>query len=389
MNNNPKVAIIYHYIAHYRYPVFQELMARQDIDFTIISGEKSEFNIKKVDTGLASVPLSEGGLRWHFLKNAWFRNIILWQKGLVSMVSKGHYDGYIFLGNPYHISTWLASGIARLKGKKVYYWMHGVYTEKPGLIDYIKMYLFYKIPNGFFLYGNRAASILEKRGVKKKAHIHVIYNSLDYKLSLGIRKEFLLDDTLNFRKRYFNDMETPVVVCIGRLVKGKKMDYLIEAQRMLKEKYGKSFFNLLIIGNGAEMEPLKDISERNGLSDHIHFFGDCYDEKINGYLLMNSDLCITPGEIGLTAIHALTYGTPVISHDEMNIQAPEAEAITVKETGDLFQYENIEDLAAVIEQWLLRYPVKNKTLVEKCYKVVDDYYNPEYQAKVISRVFRG
>jgi glycosyltransferase involved in cell wall biosynthesis len=387
MDNKPKVAIIYHYIAHYRYPIFQELMTSKDIDFTIFSGEASEINIKKVDKNIAHIPVSDGGLRWEFFKNNWFKNIILWQTGLVNMVRKGNHDGYIFLGNPYHISTWLAAGIARLKGKRVYYWMHGVYTEKPALIDYIKMYVFYKIPHGFFLYGNRAASVLEKRRVKKQEHIHVIYNSLDYKLSKSIRKPFQHAAILSFREKYFNAPDVPVVVCIGRLIKEKKIDYLLAAQKILKEKYNTPFFNVLLIGSGAEMEHLKNIAAQNGLSAHVYFYGDSYDEQVNGHLLGNSDLCITPGEIGLTAIHALSYGTPVISHNELNIQAPEAESIIVKETGDLFEYENIEDLAKVIEEWLLKHPIKNEDLVNKCYKVVDDFYNPGYQAKVINKVF--
>ena len=40
-----------------------------------------------------------------------------------------------------------------------------------------------------------------------------------------------------------------------------------------------------------------------------------------------SDLTVSPGNIGLTAIHSLSYGTPVCSHSNFNNQMPESEAI--------------------------------------------------------------
>ena len=57
------------------------------------------------------------------------------------------------------------------------------------------------------------------------------------------------------------------------------------------------------------------------------------------------------GNIGLTAIHSLSFGTPVASHDNFENQMPEVEAIIDGENGFLFEENNSNDLIDKIEQW--------------------------------------
>ena len=77
----------------------------------------------------------------------------------------------------------------------------------------------------------------------------------------------------------------------------------------------------------------------------------CFDEKINAELIYNADLCVAPGNIGLTAMHVLMFGCPAISHNNFKWQMPEFESIIPGHTGDFFEYDNVEDLARSISQW--------------------------------------
>jgi glycosyltransferase involved in cell wall biosynthesis len=382
-----KSAIIYHYFASYRQPVFTKLMESKKIQFSLYSGILSDIEIKKIDPDISLKKIDDGGLRWFFLKNKWFlKNKLLWQSGLITLMSKGDYDSVIFLGSPYHISTWFAAIVARFRKKKVFYWMHGVYKDKITFIDYFKLFVFYKIADGFFLYGRRAYNILNWHKVKPQENIHIIYNSLDYEKSLEFRKMITEVDIYDYRVKYFNDKNTPIVVFIGRLNSVKRLDMIIEAQNYLRLKYNKNFFNTLIIGDGEEKQKLEKLVDQYDLSKKVSFLGAIYDEEINSQALMYADLCITPGEIGLTAIHSLAYGTPVISHDNLNIQMPEIESINKGVNGDLYKYNSLEDLANVIENWLLAKPIKDQSLVNDCYKIIDDYYNPDYQLKIFESV---
>ncbi|WP_192085426.1 glycosyltransferase family 4 protein [Algoriphagus sp. Y33] len=382
-----QTAIIYHYFASYRLPIFLELMQSKKVEFTLYSGVDSEIPIKRIDSNLSSLPIEKGGLRWKFLKNHWLVNKkFLWQSGLISIALKSDFDSYIFLGSPYFITTWLAVAIVRLRGKKAYFWMHGVYKDKPTKVDWLKLNIFYKMATGFFLYGNRALSILRKHKVKPDFRMHVIYNSLDYEKSLKLRKLVDEKELKDYRLSYFSSADIPIVVFIGRLNFVKRIDMLIDAQYFLKRRDGKLPFNILLIGEGEEKSTLVEQSKELGLDENVKFLGAIYDEEINANALLYADLCVTPGEVGLTAMHAMSYGVPVISHNNLDVQMPEVEAIQNGVTGNLFEYGSVENLSETICCWLAKYPVKTKEIMEACFSVIDTHYNPYYQKSVIESV---
>ena len=45
---------------------------------------------------------------------------------------------------------------------------------------------------------------------------------------------------------------------------------------------------------------------------------------------------VSPGNTGLNAVHALSYGTPVATHNNFNKQMPEAAVVEDQITGFLF-----------------------------------------------------
>ncbi|RYY32534.1 MAG: glycosyltransferase, partial [Sphingobacteriaceae bacterium] len=288
--------------------------------------------------------------------------------------------------NPYHLSTWFGALIARLRGKKVYYWMHGIYSDRLSAVDYIKI-LFYKIAHGYFLYGNRAFRRLAELKVKPSHDMHVIYNSLDYDQSVNLRKSISTLEIQTFRGNYFKNTNLPVAMFIGRVNIIKRIDLVIEAQRLLLDKGIP--FNFLVVGDGEERKNSEELASKLGVSDYVSFYGASYDEAVNSYLIAASDLCVTPGEVGLTAIHAMSYGTPVVSHDNFNVQMPEVEAIKPGKTGDFFTQDNAKSLADIIEQWFKEHPYKTEELKNDCYKIVDDFFNPNYQADKLREVLAG
>src|SRR5690606_30962790 len=122
-----KIAVVYHYLAHYRLPIFQELMKSQEVEYTLISAKDSGTDIKTVNPNLAKINTEEGGLRWIFVINKWIlSNKFLWQQNLLRILKSERFDSVIFLGNPYYISTWAAIIYLKLKRNKIYLWTHGV-----------------------------------------------------------------------------------------------------------------------------------------------------------------------------------------------------------------------------------------------------------------------
>ena len=96
---------------------------------------------------------------------------------------------------------------------------------------------------------------------------------------------------------------------------------------------------------GETKEDLETLTRNLGLEDSVWFFGPCYDEQELGDMIYNADLCISPGNVGLTAMHTMVFGTPVLTHNDYPHQMPEFEAIQDEKTGTFFKAGDSASLA--------------------------------------------
>lgn len=158
---------------------------------------------------------------------------------------------------------------------------------------------------------------------------------------------------------------------------------LVDAVAELKTK-GENY-NLVFVGNGLEGENLKARVKRLGLTDEVWFYGACYDEKTNAELIYNADLCVAPGNVGLTAMHTMVFGTPVISHNDFKWQMPEFEAIKPGVTGDFFERNSVQSLTCIISKWFTEKKDKRDEVRQACYKEIDTNWNPYYQMDIIKK----
>ena len=85
----------------------------------------------------------------------------------------------------------------------------------------------------------------------------------------------------------------------------------------------------------------------------ILFYGKTYNESELSKLIYSSDLMVSPGNTGLNAVHALSYGTPVGTHNNFNNQMPEAAIIEDKITGFFFNEDDIDDLSLKMDLMVL------------------------------------
>jgi glycosyltransferase involved in cell wall biosynthesis len=352
-------------------------------NYTIISDSNTQDGIKGIDISLATTPISSGGLRWLFVKNKWFKSKFLWQSGLYTTLVKGEYEKVIFLGNIHYLSTWLAIIHLKLNNKKVIFWTHGVTSNEKGVKWFVRK-LFYNLGDSVLLYGHNAKKTMIDNGFPK-GKLNVIYNSLDYNKQLLYRKQITNEVITTTKSNLFRNPDLPYVVFVGRLTPQKQLEMLVEAVKIC---FNNSLqFNTLFVGKGESKDTLEALTKKYKLENYVNFYGPCYDEKELSKLIGSADLCVSPGEVGLTAMTSLGYGTPVLSHDDFNNQMPEYEAIMPGINGELFERGNIEDLACKIESWL-KYAsnVTRKDIQNNCFLIIDDKYNPKNQVTIIDRV---
>lgn len=366
-----KVLIVYHYIALYREAVFDVLIKDNDVDFYIASDLESNNDIKLISE--TSPILGKKHIR---LKNIWITKSVLWQRGLINQVVFGGYDGIIFLGDPYFLSTWVSLLLSRVLGIKSYVWTHGFLHRSHKTIELLKKN-FYRLATGVLLYGNEAKSDLIIAGFPRN-RLFVINNSLDYPKQKKIRDAQTDEDISKTRNSLFNQPDLLQLVFIGRLTIQKKLDMLLKAVKQLNSREQK--VNLLLIGDGESRKHLEDFVEELGVQDNVNFYGSCHDEEKIASLLCSSDLCVAPGEIGLTAMHCLGYGVPVITHNNRFKQMPEYEAIIDGKTGFLFEYDSITSL---IEKIYYFKDVSIANVRQKCIDIIEEFYTPDAQARLI------
>lgn len=366
-----KLCQIYNGASAYRESIYRLLDETFDTDWVF---GKSLGDIKLMDTNI---------LRGHVEKvdniSIW-GNKAYWQKGVLKYIFRP-YTHYIILGDERCLSTWIFLFLSLFfPKKKIYFWSHGQYGKEGFLKTKIERF-FWSFVDGAFLYGNYAKKIMTKNGFKTDT-FSVVHNSLSYDKQLEIRKSRLQSEI--FIEHFGSS--NPVIIFIGRLTKVKRLDLLLNAIALLREK-GRNF-NLALIGSGEELINLRQMVERLHIENQVWFYGACYDEMTNAELVYNSDLCVAPGNVGLTAMHTMMFGCPVITHNDFPWQMPEFEAIKAGETGDFFERNNVESLAATISKWFAEKKDKREEVRQACYKEIDTNWNPYYQMEVIMNVFK-
>ena len=303
-----------------------------------------------------------------------------WQRGALRLLFRD-FDTYLVLGEPFCLSTWIFCALAKLMPRKrVFFWTHGWYGRE-NFVKRVMKKIFFRLGNGVFLYGNYARELMIKEGFSPK-NLWTIHNSLAYDEQLKLRERLAPSDV--FRKHFGNAAKT--LVFVGRLTQVKRLDMVLEAMAILRER-GRAL-NLALVGDGKERENLEAKTRELGLEKNVWFYGACYDEAENAELIFNADLCVSPGNIGLTAIHALSFGCPCVTHDDFKNQMPEFEAIVPGKTGAFFERGNAEALADVVESWFALSRARDE-IRAACFAEIDASWNPDFQIKVLEKALSG
>ena len=360
-----KICFINRSSIHYREDIYRLLDSDLNVDFYF--GDNRPGGIK---------PADEDSLK---NKKKTLHNINIgnfyWQVGLLNFLFS-KYEVVITPLDTYCINGWIFTLLAPIFRKKIFWWTHGAYGNEG---TFKKMLLKWKIRHCYkvLLYGHYAENILINYGVDPNK-LDVIYNSLSYDKQVELRSR--CQDDL-----YFNHFKNtnPNLVFTGRLTKVKKLNQILEAMNILK-KNGLEC-NLTLVGDGEEKKNLEQIASSLNISNNVWFYGACYDETQLSKLIYNADICVSPGNVGLTAMHAMAFGTPVISHDTYAEQMPEFEAIVSGETGAFFEKDDVISLANSIERWL-NANYDRGDIRKACFSVIDTKYNPYNQISIFKRL---
>jgi len=180
----------------------------------------------------------------------------------------------------------------------------------------------------------------------------------------------------------------PTVTYFGRLKKYKSVDHLVKAFAIVKKSVPNA--QLHFLGRGDFRPYLEKLTRELGLEDSTKFFGFISEEDKVKYLSLAH--CVVNTSMkegwGITNIEANACGTPVISADVPGLR----DSVNNGESGLLYEYGNIEQLANVIIEVLSNMQLKSQLsegavlwaktfswdksaelMLEKIEKVIRDY----------------
>jgi glycosyltransferase involved in cell wall biosynthesis len=381
MSGPIRAYIQYNCIAHYRRRIFELLSANKDVQFTIIADSESDTPfLKVIDDTICNIRQRIVKTKEISIGSVF---TLFYQPEALKIVAREKPDIIIALANPYSLTAWGLLILGRFMKIPILLWGHGLLENESGPKWWIRG-LLYRLAAGHLLYGDYAKKLLINKGFNENT-LYVVYNSLDYDTQNKVAEETSQSEIKEYQQSLGIRDGQGLVVFTGRLQPVKRLDLLLHAICILA-KEGKEV-HVALVGHGSEKKNLESLAREGGIEYLVHFLGESYDERYLGLVLSASDLCVIPSGAGLSIMHAMVYGTPVLLHNRLSEHFPEWEAVEDGVTGFFYEYGDIDDLTAKIKLAISSTRTKAR-MSEACKAIIRDKYNPHRQVEVFVRAVK-
>lgn len=370
MSETLSVLIVQQHLAHYRRGVFMELDRSATIEATFAA------DLTDRAANIPAIPMItfKRAVR---LRNMWLGNL-LWQRGLLSCITRGKFDRVILTGDVHHISTWVGLLCARWRGARTYLWTTGWHRPDSRLKRLVRV-TFYRLADQLLLYGEDGYNIALSAGLPA-SKMTIIGNSVTPQ---GPTPPTAGGSTIDVNALLPAPAEMHLVGAVVRVNPVKRLDMLIEATARLRAR-GVSIGVLLTEG------PAGDSLRRQATELGVPLFmvGAVYDEKTLSKIYDRLEVTVVPELAGLTVMQSLSYGTPVVTNDDPNRQASEFRAVRHGITGMLYAAGDVDSLAAMIHECLALVRERGAELEAACKEEITRNWSAEAHAFRILRALR-
>jgi glycosyltransferase involved in cell wall biosynthesis len=173
------------------------------------------------------------------------------------------------------------------------------------------------------------------------------------------------------------------LVCVGRLVKDKAQDVLLEAMAKLVQRGVNA--RLTLVGNGTAARAFEDLSNQLGLQSHVKFTG-ALPQPQTQEVLRTADIFVLPSfaeGIPVALMEAMAMEIPCVSTTVMGIP----ELIRSGEDGVLVQPADIDGLADALQR-LIENPELRRRLGRAARVKVAEEFNLDINIPRLHEVFR-
>lgn len=237
-----------------------------------------------------------------------------------------------------------------------------------------------KMSDHVFTITQALKDILVENGVSEEK-ISILPNAIDSKIFTISKKNKRLEKELEFQNKV-------VIGYIGSFVRYEGLDLLLEACAILRKKIG-DCFRLLLVGDGDEMQNLRNLSRFLHLEDVVRFTGRVNHEDVNRYYSL-IDIAPLPRKgfrvcelvSPLKPFEAMASGKVLITSSVKAL----AEIIEEGKTGLVFEKDNAEQLAERLESVIIDEKLR-KDIGKNARKWVVENHSWDLIAKRVTDVY--
>jgi len=307
----------------YRLAVFSALSNHPKLEVTFAYGE----NTKGLPLESVTNP---PGLNVETFKNVSIGNgpKLIAQPKIFSIIRKCKPDVALFTLNPRDITSFIATRWLRKKGIPVVFWGHGIRPEG-------RIQKFYegqtKWADATILYYPQGKEELVAMGVPEEK-LFVAWNSIE------------TEEIAELATPYSSERKD--IICVGRLIQAKKVPLLMDAFEYAVEKLGLDA-RLIIIGDGPEKGIVDAKFKASKFQDRIKIKGAMWNQTDLATYFNSSYVAVSAGQVGLSAIHCMAYGVPMLCADD-EPHSPEIMALKDGENSRFFTANSIESCAQML-----------------------------------------
>lgn len=285
-----------------------------------------------------------------------------WQPGILSTpIKRG--DIVVICGNPRDVSSMLMLLLARLRGARTIWWGHYWSSTSKNHRFFLRL-LFMKLANALLFYTDREVDEYRaSQGKRDRRPVTALNNGIN------------VEPIQALRAPYESALRSEAILFIGRLTEKAELPVLIEALADHRLR----LVRLEVIGDGPERKRLETQARELGVEGRIIWHGATIHEPAIARIANDCRLFVYPGGVGLSLLHAMAYGLPVVVHDDRWAHMPEIAAFYRANSGLPFRHGDATSLAEAVAE-TLRIVSNDRTWSEASAKIADSEFNTRKMA---------
>lgn len=281
-----------------------------------------------------------GALSFQSSESAWARKLapirrifpgLEWQPGVLSTALSRN-DIVVVSGAPRNISNILMLAVARLKGARTIWWGH-YWSSSSKSYRFLFRLLLMKMADAILFYTDGEV------GEYRASH-----GKRDHRIVTALNNGINVAPIAALRQPYHAATRENAIIFTGRLTEKAELPVLLKAladHRLCDVR-------LEVIGDGPEKSALETLAQELRVDERVVWHRGTTNEQAIARIANKCRLFVYPGSVGLSLIHGMAYGLPVIVHDNRLRHGPEISAFRHGEGGLSFTRSDVESLANAI-----------------------------------------